>query len=75
MGTDVHKYCVGQRRSLRGQACTIRYVGPVADKPGEWLGVEWDDPLRGRHNGTYAGVTYFECKRPTACASRSHSRS
>ena len=51
----------GQRLSLKKQLCTVRYVGPVADKPGEWLGVEWDDPSRGKHDGTHDGVQYFTC--------------
>lgn len=53
---------VGQRLSLKGQICTVQYVGAVQNKSGEWLGVEWDDPARGKHNGTHEGVKYFECK-------------
>lgn len=52
---------VGQRLSLKKQTCTVRYIGSVADKQGEWLGVEWDDPARGKHNGTHDGVSYFQC--------------
>lgn len=55
------EYHIGQRLSLKNQACTVRYVGPVADKPGDWLGVEWDDPQRGKHDGTHDGVKYFQC--------------
>ncbi|TKA25763.1 hypothetical protein B0A50_05860 [Salinomyces thailandicus] len=54
-------YHIGQRLSLKGQLCTIRYIGPVADKPGEWLGVEWDDSARGKHNGTHNNISYFTC--------------
>jgi len=53
---------VGQRLSLKGQTCTIRYVGAVADKNGEWLGVEWDDASRGKHDGTHNGTSYFKCR-------------
>ncbi|KAI7685151.1 hypothetical protein KC322_g13146, partial [Hortaea werneckii] len=53
---------VGQRLSLKGQLCTVRYNGPVADKQGEWLGVEWDDTTRGKHNGTHQGKCYFTCR-------------
>lgn len=37
---------------------------------GEWLGVEWDDPTRGKHSGENAGIRYFECvsKLPTAAS-------
>ena len=29
---------------------------------GEWYGIEWDDPDRGKHDGTHEGVKYFECR-------------
>lgn len=53
---------VGQRLSLKGQTCTVRYVGAVAEKKGEWLGVEWDDASRGKHDGTHDGTSYFKCR-------------
>jgi dynactin complex subunit len=53
---------VGQRLSLKGQSCTVRYIGAVADKNGEWLGVEWDDASRGKHDGTHNGTSYFTCR-------------
>ncbi|NXI54241.1 TBCE protein, partial [Chloroceryle aenea] len=31
---------------------------------GIWLGVEWDDPQRGKHDGTYEGTQYFKCRHP-----------
>ena len=34
---------------------TVRYVGEVAGTKGEWIGVEWDDEGRGRHDGTHDG--------------------
>ncbi|KAJ5637924.1 Leucine-rich repeattypical subtype [Penicillium lividum] len=59
---------VGQRRSFDGQLCTIHYVGGVQGTTGDWLGVEWDDPTRGKHAGEHKGVRYFKCKsnHPTA---------
>ncbi|GKZ18476.1 hypothetical protein AbraIFM66951_003354 [Aspergillus brasiliensis] len=59
---------VGQRRSYSGDLCTVRYVGAVEGTSGEWLGVEWDDPTRGKHSGEHRGVRYFTCKNkhPTA---------
>lgn len=53
---------VNQRRSYNGDLCTVRYVGKVEGTTGEWLGVEWDDPTRGKHSGQHQGVTYFSCK-------------
>lgn len=52
---------IGHRRSYNGDLCTIRYVGPVSGTAGEWLGVEWDDPTRGKHSGEHNGVRYFTC--------------
>lgn len=52
---------LGQRLSTKGNRCTVRYVGEVQGKQGQWLGVEWDDPLRGKHSGTHEGVEYFTC--------------
>ncbi|CED82065.1 Beta-tubulin folding cofactor E [Phaffia rhodozyma] len=46
--------------------CTVRFEGLVqgTDKP--WLGVEWDDPSRGKHDGEKDGVRYFTCRIPAA---------
>ncbi|KAF2431113.1 tubulin-specific chaperone E [Tothia fuscella] len=61
---------IGQRLSFGGDLCTVRYIGEVQGTKGQWLGIEWDDPTRGKHNGEAGGVRYFEClsKEPT-CAS------
>ncbi|PYH99094.1 RNI-like protein [Aspergillus ellipticus CBS 707.79] len=53
---------VNQRRAYAGDLCTVRYVGAVEGTTGEWLGVEWDDPTRGKHAGEHRGVRYFTCK-------------
>jgi dynactin complex subunit len=55
-------YHVGQRKSFASALCTVRYIGPVEGTEKEWLGVEWDDPLRGKHDGEHKGVRYFTCK-------------
>lgn len=55
---------VGSRVCVNGaDRATVRYVGAVGTSAGEWLGVEWDDPSRGKHDGTHEGVKYFECTR------------
>ncbi|BGO99347.1 tubulin-specific chaperone E [Rhodotorula toruloides] len=43
------------------QLGTILYHGPVPPTKGDWYGVEWDEPARGRHSGVYekTGVRYF----------------
>lgn len=54
----------GQRRSYSGAPCTVRYIGHVHGTKGQWLGVEWDDPQRGKHDGSHNGVKYFDCMQP-----------
>uniref|UniRef100_A0A8C2AFX9 Tubulin-specific chaperone E n=1 Tax=Cyprinus carpio TaxID=7962 RepID=A0A8C2AFX9_CYPCA len=56
---------VGRRVSCDGERGTVRYVGPVPPTAGLWLGVEWDDPERGKHDGSHEGVRYFTCRHPT----------
>lgn len=53
---------LGQRLSYSNAICTVRYAGPITGTAGEWLGVEWDDPNRGKHDGTYQDVKYFESR-------------
>ncbi|KAK1844799.1 CAP-Gly domain-containing protein [Colletotrichum chrysophilum] len=44
--------------------------GPVTGTSGTWLGVEWDDTGRGKHDGQHKDVRYFTClsKSPTAAS-------
>ncbi|KAI0874115.1 Thioesterase/thiol ester dehydrase-isomerase [Hypoxylon argillaceum] len=53
---------VGDRLSYDGALCTVRYLGEVAGTSGSWLGVEWDDAARGKHDGSHKGVRYFTCR-------------
>ncbi|GLC39842.1 hypothetical protein PLESTB_001293600 [Pleodorina starrii] len=59
---------VGCRVRILKDYATVRYIGPVAQQQGTWVGVEWDDPSRGKHDGSTAGVRYFTCAsgHPTA---------
>lgn len=57
-----HENYPGRRLSFDGVLCTALYVGPVNGTKGDWLGVEWDDPNRGKHDGSHDGVRYFECR-------------
>ncbi|RYC57420.1 hypothetical protein CHU98_g8788 [Xylaria longipes] len=57
---------VGDRLSYDGATCTVRYVGEVAGTSGTWLGVEWDDAARGKHDGSHKGARYFTCRSRSA---------
>lgn len=52
---------VGRRLSYDGHLCTVRYIGPLTDTKGDWLGVEWDEVTRGKHNGQHKGRQIFSC--------------
>ncbi|TFK94748.1 RNI-like protein [Polyporus arcularius HHB13444] len=57
---------VGTRINHSGALGTVRYVGPVNGTQGVWLGVEWDDPKRGKHDGVKDGKRYFTCLVPNS---------
>uniref|UniRef100_A0A3Q1CUV2 Tubulin-specific chaperone E n=1 Tax=Amphiprion ocellaris TaxID=80972 RepID=A0A3Q1CUV2_AMPOC len=68
MGTDQSELpedAVGRRVSCGEERATVRYVGPIPPTIGLWLGVEWDNPERGKHDGSHEGVSYFTCRHPT----------
>ncbi|KAF9261399.1 hypothetical protein L218DRAFT_870040 [Marasmius fiardii PR-910] len=59
-------YSIGTRISYQGHLATIRFIGTVDNTTGIWLGVEWDDPSRGKHDGVKDGKRYFSCRIPNA---------
>lgn len=38
---------------------TVRYRGTIDGQQGTWLGIEWDDASRGKHDGAHKGTHYF----------------
>ncbi|XP_040285240.1 tubulin-specific chaperone E [Bufo bufo] len=56
---------IGRRIICDGEYATVRYAGTVPPTPGTWLGVEWDNPLRGKHDGSHEGTRYFTCSHPS----------
>uniref|UniRef100_A0A3Q2YUT6 Tubulin-specific chaperone E n=1 Tax=Hippocampus comes TaxID=109280 RepID=A0A3Q2YUT6_HIPCM len=56
---------LGRRVSCGEHRATVRFVGGVPPTAGVWLGVEWDEPARGKHDGCHEGVRYFTCRHPT----------
>ncbi|KAG1669876.1 hypothetical protein FOA52_012465 [Chlamydomonas sp. UWO 241] len=59
---------VGCRVQVQKDRATVRYLGSVAGQQGVWVGLEWDESSRGKHDGSTGGVRYFECAsgHPTA---------
>eukprot|EP00826_Nyctotherus_ovalis_P006925 TRINITY_DN11691_c0_g1_i1.p1 TRINITY_DN11691_c0_g1~~TRINITY_DN11691_c0_g1_i1.p1 ORF type:complete len:563 (-),score=141.12 TRINITY_DN11691_c0_g1_i1:75-1763(-) len=62
---------IGRRVEFKEQRGTVRYCGPLqheTDRPKTedvWLGIEWDNPSKGKHNGTVNGFKYFDCASET----------
>ncbi|XP_046578661.1 tubulin-specific chaperone E-like [Haliotis rubra] len=61
---DGTRICVGNRILSDGSFGTVKYIGQVPPTKGIWLGVDWDEPDRGKHNGTHEGKQYFETRNP-----------
>ena len=61
---------LGQRLSYEGELCTVQYIGNLDGLKGDWLGIEWDDPQRGKHDGRHQGKIVFKClsSSPTAAS-------
>ncbi|KFM75161.1 hypothetical protein X975_19110, partial [Stegodyphus mimosarum] len=50
---------INSRIHCDGDYGTVLYVGQIQGVDGTWLGVEWDNPTRGKHSGSYNNITYF----------------
>lgn len=53
---------IGQRIECGGKYGTVMYIGEIVSTKGLWLGIDWDDATRGKHNGLYNGVEYFKAR-------------
>ncbi|XP_023029688.2 tubulin-binding cofactor E [Leptinotarsa decemlineata] len=62
----VTEYFVGIRAECSGDYGTVKYAGAVEGYQGFWLGIDWDEPNRGKHNGTVKGKHYFHTRYPTS---------
>lgn len=59
--TAVADIRLGQRLQIGKDRATVRYIGPVDGQSGDWVGLEWDDHARGKHDGCVNGRRYFIC--------------
>ncbi|GAA5814954.1 hypothetical protein MFLAVUS_011488 [Mucor flavus] len=57
---------IGSRIQIGKDRATVLYIGPVKGTKGEWLGIEWDDCNRGKHDGLHGETRYFSCRYPTS---------
>lgn len=47
-------------QSTQGDLGTIKFTGTIPQWNEEALGIEWDNPTRGKNNGCVGGVNYFD---------------
>lgn len=57
---------IGSRVEHDGHRGTVQWVGEVPPAKGTWYGVDWDDPSRGKHDGSHNDVKYFDTTHPTS---------
>lgn len=67
-GTDGEEFRVhiGSRIKSNDDFGTVKYIGEVQGYKGIWYGIEWDDPARGKHDGSVDEVQYFKTSKPGA---------
>ena len=57
---------LGCRVQIGDCRATVKYVGEVESQAGVWVGLEWDDAARGKHDGSTGGCHYFQCRQSGA---------
>ncbi|KAF4522685.1 hypothetical protein B566_EDAN010466 [Ephemera danica] len=58
---------LGRRVECEGYRGTVRFVGEIEGTGcGTWLGVDWDDVSRGKHDGSHKEKRYFTTRYPTS---------
>lgn len=62
-GSELH---IGDRIECDEHRGTLKFIGEIENMSGIWLGVDWDDVARGKHDGSYKDRKYFETKYPTS---------
>lgn len=59
--------CEGDRVRVDGAHATVRWVGALPDKGEQiWVGVDFDDGKRGKHDGSRDGEQYFTATTKTS---------
>ena len=53
---------INSKNALSGIRGTIKFKGNVNNTEGTWLGIEWDDIQRGKHDGVKDNIRYFKPK-------------
>lgn len=57
---NCQEFFIGKRIEDENCFGTICFIGKLPNTSGIWLGIDWDDSSRGRHDGTFNGIRYFK---------------
>nr|CAD2180484.1 unnamed protein product [Meloidogyne enterolobii] len=57
---------LNRRVMLKEAKGVVKYCGEVEGTTGIWIGVDWDNKERGKHNGSFNGKQYFEALSATS---------
>jgi hypothetical protein len=60
---------INRRVEVTEHVGTVKYIGKLHHTKGGdevWVGIEWDDPERGKHNGTVENFCYFKTLHETS---------
>ncbi|XP_014777020.1 tubulin-specific chaperone E [Octopus bimaculoides] len=61
---DGSELVIGDRIECDDYFGTIKFIGEVDAMEGVWLGIDWDEIHRGKHDGSYKGRRYFQADHP-----------
>ncbi|XP_062606244.1 tubulin-specific chaperone E-like [Saccostrea cucullata] len=61
---DGSEILIDDRVSADGHYGTVRFIGSLPDTKGIWIGVDWDEAERGKHDGSHQGHRYFTTRHP-----------
>lgn len=64
--SDVANFSIGMKVISIDNIGIIRYIGELEGYSGQWLGIDWYNEDRGKHNGTVNGRTYFTARSNTS---------
>ena len=56
---DIYEAYINRRVTVGNDIGTIKYFGKLDNSDNLWVGVDWDDEKRGKHDGCYKGIRYM----------------
>ena len=53
---------IGKRVECNGEYGIVKYLGTLSGYQGQWLGIDWDNEERGKHDGSVNGQKLFDTR-------------